>query len=367
MKKILYVLGGVMKYGGTENFIMNFIRHFDHDMIRIDFVQCGKGKGVFDEELKSYGSRIFYLPLKRSHPFRFSKEFKEVLINGQYDAVHGMIDTANSWILKIAKDCNVSIRIAHSHNTDIQSNNIVKYMINVYWKHRIPLYANCYMACSTEAGEWLFGKDSKFYILPNAIEYEKYKFNKILRTELRHKYDVDDKFVIGHIGQFRAQKNHMFLLEVFKAVRDIVPSAHLVCVGSGPLLDGFKEKVRAYELEDGVTIIPGTNAANRIYNMFDVFAFPSKHEGLGIVLVEAQTNGLKCVVSDVVPKGADILGKCDFTSLDESPVAWAEKILNNRNSVEMRFVERSVFEKTGYDIEEAAMRLQNYYLTGQLS
>ena len=206
--KVLYINGNIMKRGGIEMFMMNYFRHIDKSKVHIDFLVHGNENGVFDDEIIAAGSRIFHVPTKSKHPLTYQRELRKLFKSEYFDIVHSHLDAMSGWALKIAKECGVPIRIAHSHNTDYLTTNRIKRAINDYWKKQIPQYATYLFACSQMAGEWLFGKNSKFKIVNNAIELERFHYNEEIRNCIRKENNWDEMFVIGHIGRFDYQKNH---------------------------------------------------------------------------------------------------------------------------------------------------------------
>ena len=360
--RILYVLGGIMAQGGTEAFVMNYIRNFNREKLQIDIVQCGNGKGIYDEELKKIGSKIFYLPVKSKHPVEFSNELKNICTKGKYQIVHGMMDTMNVWCLKIAKKSGVPVCISHSHNTQVQSNNILKKSFNNLIKKKISKYSDYLLACSKAAGHWLYGENSNFLVIKNGIDYNKFKYDVEKREYYRKLYKIDDKLVIGHVGQFREQKNHMFLIEVFNEIHKIDKNSVLILIGTGPLLNEVKEKINELDLTSSVIIINGSNVVNELLNMFDCYLFPSLYEGLSIALIEAQTNGLRCFTSTSVSSESNVLNKVSFLDLNLSPVDWAVSILNEKSSFNNRVIERKDLNDSGYDIYYAAKKMENFYI-----
>ena len=97
------------------------------------------------------------------------------------------------------------------------------------------------------------------------------------------------------------------------------------------------------------------------YQAMDVFVFPSLWEGLGIVVIEAQTAGLPCIVSECIPKEIDLdIGFICRMGLDYSAEVWVEKII--KFSGQDRHGQAKMTKKMGYDVKENAMKLQKFYL-----
>ena len=154
-------------------------------------------------------------------------------------------------------------------------------------------------------------------ILPNAIEPERFKFSEVFRKEIRKRYGInDDDFVIGHVGRFYPQKNHDFLIDIFHEIRKQQPNAKLLLLGDGPLQDKIRQKINSLGITGSVIFAGLQKDPSPFYSAMDVFAFPSLWEGLGIVLLEAQYNGLPCVVSEAVPKEVTISNLLTYSSFD---------------------------------------------------
>lgn len=234
MFRILYVNGGLMNRGGIESFMMNYYRHFDRSKIQIDFaVHDAGGEGFYDHEIESMGGHIFHLPRKFTHPFSYANDLRKIINTGEYKIVHTHMDAMGAWVLKVAKECGVPVRIAHSHNTQHLTSNPIKLYFLEMARRDIVKYATERMACSEAAGKWLFG-DYPFTVVHNAIDADKFVFNAAVRQQVRSELGIsDNEFVIGHIGRFDIQKNHVFLINLFAKLLRIIPSARLVLVGGG--------------------------------------------------------------------------------------------------------------------------------------
>lgn len=157
-------------------------------------------------------------------------------------------------------------------------------------------------------------------------------------------------------------KNHFFLLKVFEKILSVIPSAHLVLVGDGPLRPDIEKSIRELGLDNSVILTGVRDDVNRIMSMFDVLCLPSLYEGLGIVLIEAQAMGISCVVSSVVPQEAKVLDSFKFVSLSSSELVWADTII--RASQQLR--EQNTIQKVRnakFDIKEVSILLMNKYLT----
>lgn len=351
---------GDMSGGGVEAVVMNYYRHIDRNKVQFDFIIHDTSTHVPKQEIEAMGGRIFYVPhYKKLSAYKNAlfKIFKE----NNYSIVHSHMNTLSVFSLKVAKKAGVKARIAHSHSTsNIKEwkRYILKNVLRLFSKK----YATHYFACSELAGRWLFGNKAfdrgEVTVINNAIDIEKFKFDSELRETVRGRLGISDKFVIGHVGRFMEQKNHTFLVDVFKEVQKKRADAVLLLLGDGPLLEEIKAKVNASGISDKVIFLGNLSNPEIYYNAMDCFVLPSLYEGLGIVCIEAQVNGLPCIVSTAVPAVAKISDKIEFLRLAEDDKQWADKTVNTE-SIEHKTTDGQFSE---YDIEKKAPELENFYL-----
>ena len=362
-KRIAQIVGKWVG-GGVEAVIMNYYRNIDKSKIQFDFLCDSDSTNIPYEEIESLGGRVILIPPYQK-PFKYHKELKRILKENKYEVVHSHINTMSVFPLFAAWCAKVPRRIAHSHSTTNKAEwkkNIVKLILRPWTK----LFANEYMCCTEHAGRWMFG-NKKFdkgqvYVLNNAIDLNKFKYDQEVRTSLREKYNISkDTLVIGHIGRFMKQKNHDFIIDVFNELVKKNDNSILMLVGQGPLIDEIKVKVNNLGLENKVIFVGQVNNPNDYYQAFDLFLFPSLYEGLGMVAVEAQVAGLPCVCSTEVPIVAKVCDNCEFLKLDVDKNVWVDKILDIVNKEDRK---SSVEEarNCGYDIDTEVVRLEDKYL-----
>lgn len=357
---ILYVNGGPMNRGGIEAFMMNYLRHMDLNRIHIDFAVRGPEKGTYDDELESLGCKIYRLPQRSKHPIHFQKELKNVLKMGDYQIIHSHADAMSCWILKVAKECGVPVRIAHSHNTQHLTTNLIKFQLNEVARKNINKFATDRFACSEAAGKWLFG-DSSFKVIHNAIDTKDYAFDLKKRNLIREKFGVSDETILlGHVGRFDTQKNHAFLIEMFATISKKNANYKLMCVGDGWLRKDIENSIQQNDLSEKVILAGQQENARDFYNAFDLYVFPSLFEGFGFALIEAQANGLTCVCSERVPKETNVSGNYKMFYLPLEKVQWVNKLLDLGRPD--RYDGGNCVVEHGYDINCEAIKLENYYL-----
>lgn len=354
--RILHIVT-YMGRGGLETMIMNYYRNIDRSKVQFDFLTHREERWDYDDEIEKLGGKIYRLP--RLNPFNpnyikaldgFFKEHKE------YKIVHCHQDCLSGIPLKYAKKNGVPLTIAHSHNANQDKN--IKYLVKLAAKKNICKYSDHLFACGKEAGEWMFNT-SDFEILNNAIDTKKYIYNEEKSLEMKEKLGVTDKFVVGHVGRFRPQKNHSFVIDIFKEVCEKEPNSILLLVGDGPLEEEIKKKVHDLGLEDKVKFLGSRDDVNDLMQAMDVFILPSLYEGFGIVLIEAQASGLKCVISESIPTDAIISEKVKQLSLGDDISTWAKEILSSKSERKEGIED---IEKSKYDIKSNAKWLENFYI-----
>lgn len=361
MLRVLQIIGS-MNMGGAENFLMNIYRNIDREKIQFDFIV--HRKGCFDEEIRKMGGKIFYLDaLQKVGPFKYRRELYNFFINHrEYKIIHSHLDQVSGFILEVAKKCNIPVRIAHSHSSSNSTNNFVERLYKNYLNTKINKNATHFFACSEEAAKWLFKeKANETVIINNAIDIERFKFNKEKRKLIRRELNINEgDMVIGHVGRFSTVKNHKFLIEIFNEFQKNKKNARLLLVGDGPLKSEIENQIAALNIKDMVILVGNRKNVEDYYNAMDLFAFPSLSEGFGMVLIEAQINGLNCVTSrDVVPNEVNITNHVEFVSLDEDIREW-NKMLNDFNITRYNEIDR--IKKAGYDIKDECTELEKKYL-----
>ena len=304
---------------GVESVIMNYYRHLDHSKVQFDFICDEDSTRVPYDEIKKLGGRVFLVPKYQNLP-KYLKALEKLFKENQYRIVHANLSTLSVFPLYVAKKVGVPIRIAHSHSTSNPKEwkrNLIKNILRPFSMR----YATDYFACSEVAGRYLFGNKAfdqgEVKIIHNAIDVEKFKFDKVARKKLRKEFGIKDStIVIGHVGRFVQQKNHTFLVDVFKEYHKKNPDSKLLLVGSGPLEDKIKKKVEKLGLKDSVLFLGQRDDINRLYSAMDVFCLPSLYEGLPVVGVEAQAAGLPCVFSDKITNDTVITKDTTLSKLE---------------------------------------------------
>jgi len=333
-------LGMTDNLGGIEAFLMNYYRHIDRSRIQFDFINIYENSLCFQDEIKRLGGRIFSVPSYYKHPIKYIKKVKEIINSNHYEIIHcNMNSAAMIFPLIAGKISNATTVISHAHNSSSDSG-ILKQILHTINKKFIPYLANVYFSCSNEASKWFYGKKIRqgdnHYIIYNAVDTNRFKYNKSLRKELRDKFGIKDgDLVLGHIGRFVKQKNQKWLIEKFK--KELIgDELKLVLVGQGQQLNQIKDMVNEKDLNKKVIFLNPTPHIEKIYNIFDVFIMPSLYEGLPNTAIEAQCNGVPTLLSNKITREAKIRSNCEYFSLGDSGLDLYKKIkrLNRENNSE---------------------------------
>ena len=357
MERILQVVT-YMGRGGIETMLMNYYRRMDREKIQFDFLVHRDFRADFDDEIEALGGRIYRVPAMNPASGSYRKALADFFRAHPYRVVHCHLNYMSGVVLAAAKQAGVPVRIAHAHTAAMAPG--WKQSVRRLCKHLIPLTATHRFACSTEAGRAIFGKQS-FSILANAIDAAAFAPDETVRREVRRELALEDAFTVMHVGRMVYAKNHEFLLDAFRELLNTDPGAKLVLVGDGELRSQVEEK--AAQLPEGsVQMLGSRTDIPRLLQAADVFAFPSRFEGMPVTMIEAQATGLPCI------KSKTVTDECIVTDLvtslpTEDPRLWAEAILAARGTP--RTDRLSDIQRSGYDITAAAEKLTRFYLNGE--
>lgn len=358
--KILMITTVPIRKNGITRVINNIIENVSGLDFQFDVIcPC-----VLDEEsadvVKKNNGSLYIIPRQESHIVKYVVSVYKTILKHSYDIIH-IHANSSTCILEIiaanfAKCENI---IVHAHN-----NSCKKIIIHKILK---PLFNLCNLkriACSDEAGKFLFGK-KQFFIFKNAIDIKKFQFDEENRNYVREKLRISkEQVLIGHVGLFNNQKNQEFLIKIFKEYVNEC-DAKLVLIGDGENKKRISQLTQEYHLTERVIFLGFVNDVHRYFSAFDYFVFPSKFEGLGIVLIEAQASGLYCFASNNVPSMANVADKILFFPLEYGVKYWAsqipQKISPQRKLMSQEAIE--LIKNKGYDLKFEINKLKQYYET----
>lgn len=361
MVRVLQVVTD-MNMGGIESFLMNLYRAVDREQVQFDFLMHRAEPSFFDQEILELGGRIYRLPAIRPASFLSYRKalaafFRE---HREYRVVHAHNNAYSMFVLREAERNGVPIRIAHSHCA-FPNLGLVKRVTYDYCKNRINRYTTDRLACSTAAGEWLYG-GARFEVFPNAIHGSRYRFHPETRAMLRQEFGLENHFTVMHVGRFDRVKNHAFLLDAFQGILRVEPKAKLILVGDGILRPELEQRVKE-TMPEGAVIFTGVRKdVAKLLQAADVFVFPSLYEGMPVTLIEAQAAGLPCIKSNTFNNDCVVTDLVSSLPIDD-PAVWTNAILAARGTP--RTDRLADIRSGGYDITAAAEKLTRFYLNGE--
>lgn len=370
MIKVLFFMYSIGNAGGIQEMTIKWMKKIDREKVHIDILSYNNVRpDNFIERVKELGGNVyviesyqdkgmFFKSLQQTYSF-----FKE----HHYDILHAHSSSKAVFVLHAAKRAGVKVRILHSHATQFVMTGKFPLLVARIFKKPAKWLTTNYMACSPEAGDFLFGEEERrrnnLFVAHNGIDTTEFSpSDEIRRTKRTELFGDGDYFVVGHVGRFMPQKNHTFLMDIFKAVSELNPSVRFVCVGGGELEEQIHQKAEDLGLSDKIVFTGVRNDVKDLMQAFDLMVMPSLFEGLPVAGVEAQAVGTPVLFADTITKDAPILPMSDFMSLDDSPMEWAKKIVSYMKLSRIDNPHKYIREK-GYDIVMETKRLEDFYFS----
>lgn len=353
--KVLEVLPCLTMSNGVAAYISNyFINQTNKELFDVYFLVFTPSVCDRHNEILENNGKIVEMYMEKN-VFKYLKKLNKFLKKEKFDIIHCHAPNYGALIMPLAKKNKIPVRITHSH-VNKSGETFLKNIRNNIMSKICVSCSNYYFACSSLAGEWLF-KKKKFYVVKNAINIEKYKFSSIDRKKIRNELNISKKFVIGEFGRLCNQKNQLFTIDIFYEFLKLNNNSVLLLAGDGPLENEIIKKISLLGIKDKVILLGSIKNLSPYYSALDFFLLPSTYEGLGIVLIEAQANGLNCLASSqVIPNDAKVSDLLSFEYLSKAPSSWANKITNAKRKNVIKDIQMS-----GYDIFKEANKLFEIY------
>lgn len=375
MERILEIFGEPIVNGGQESYILNMFENMEHDKIAFDvYTPFSLENMEFKSKIEEYGGTVKASGTDFVHNRNMNlkkclkQEINNYLDNYDYKIAHIHSGSIRSLMTasKIARESGIEHVIIHSHcgGFNNMKYRIIKTISVLYFNK----YPTEFCACSNLAAKWKFPKsiirEKKYRVLKNAVDVNMFYYSEEIRKQMRKKLGIsEDKLVIGNVGRFSIQKNHNFLIDIFKNIHELNPNSCLILVGNGELKNEILEKIENLGLADAVKYLGIRSDVNDIMNAMDVFVLPSFFEGLPVVGVEAEATGLPVVTSTGVTQELPIKDLSFYFSLKNmSADAWAEKIIGISNKTKRHNTTNEIIA-SGYSVKEAAKVMQDFYFS----
>lgn len=365
--KVLHIVGG-MNVGGTETMLINLYRKLNTN-IQFDFISYYDKDAYYDDEIRKLGGQVIKIdsPNKVGMIKSIKNLCEAIKENGPYDAVHAHTLFNCGVAMIAARLSGIKVRVSHAHTNLDNTKNIIRKIYIWCMRRTINLFSTDCIACSESAGKYLFGESitlsKKYKLLPNYVDYKKYlncSDTKSVRQELGIK---DDDIVVGHIGRFVEAKNHKFLLEVVSEMIILNNKVKLILAGDGELRKDMECYAEELGIKENVYFLGIRKDIDKILNNLDIFIFPSIYEGLGLVMIEAQSAGIPCLVSEAIQKEADLdIGLVKQINLNDKKELWikeAFELIENKNKNKKQIL--SAIKNKGYDLDNIINKLLEIY------
>lgn len=372
--RILHILGNT-QLGGAESRIMDLYRHMDRSVVQFDFVVHSKEEGYFNEEIRKLGGRIFRVPRFRVlNYFSYCRAWKKLLQEhrdadgrSEFHMIQGHMTSTAAIYLPIARKCGIETTIAHARSAGVDKG--LKGILTRFLRCNLSKKADYLFTCSELAGISVFGKKAveqgRTRFLPNAIDCQKFAPDPLVREKIRRELGIEKCYVIGHVGRFHYAKNHEYLLRVFaelvkRKTRDYV----LLLLGEGSGMEDIRILSRELGIGDKVYFLGNKSNVNDYYQAMDYFVYPSRFEGMPGTIVEAQTAGLRCLMSDTICKEVIATELVTTRSIREDPGLWADEI--EQHLQYQRSSRMDEMKELGFDVHGQAVLMTDFYTKEKL-
>lgn len=353
-----------MHSGGKRNLIMEYYRHIDRSKVQFDFICDSDSNGIPEEEILSLGGRVYIVAPYRNILTHLVQTWR-IFRQNKYDTIHAFDNTLNVFPMFLGWLSGAKVRISEciSKGDKNEKKTFIKYALRPFshW------FATHLFANSADCGIWQFRKKAydkgKIQIFKTVINADANAFDPILRKETRKKFGWEGKVVYGFIGRYVAQKNPLFLIDIFNSIAKRQDNAVLVMVGFGELEDEMFAKINKLELSDRVENLGRRDDIKQFYNAFDAFLLPSLYEGMPVVGIEAQCVGLPIFFSKNITEETTASELAHYIGLEETPETWANKIIEvTKDNIGTRKSHSDDIKRNGFDSYCEALRIQDFYL-----
>lgn len=351
MKRLLCIVGG-MNAGGAETFLMKLYRGLDKSKYQMDFCVSKPQKGFYDDEILSMGGKIYHVKAKSKNPFASFKSIYKIVKENNYNYVMRVSQHSLSALeLLAAKFGGAKVRVFRSSNSKTMKGGLDAFLHRIF-KFLPNCVANVKIAPSIPAAQFMFSKRNikrgNILYLNNGIALDKFSFSSENRKKIREELGLIDETLLGHIGRFAPQKNHATLIKIFSEYAKTNSEAHLMLVGEGELEDDIRNQIKQLGIADKVHFMGIRKDIPALLSAMDVFVFPSLYEGMPNTVIEAQANGLPCIIADTVTPEVVICKNVTMLSLSDlnswvNAIDSAKRVPSNRNQESLR--------ENGYDID----------------
>lgn len=366
MKKmnVLHYIPG-FNTGGIESVFLNWFRHIDKTQINFELlVRSYDPESPLLKEYLASGGKLHTLATPSLNPktmFAFYRKVRRFFkTHPDFDFLHVHV-ADDPFVVDVAKKSGIEEVAIHAHTTGYNESYKSQGLKSKIRTHNVNA-AQHHIAITQAAAKWMFPEEGNVRIIHNGIDTKAYLFDENVRENYRKQLQIDNQYVIMHVGRFSEVKNHLFMLDLFEKVTETISHARMVFVGDGPLQSDIQAEVNERKLQHQVDFLGPRGDVPALLQAADIFLLPSKFEGLGLSAVEAQAAGLPTIVSDRVPTEVAITDLVTFLSLEAPLADWVQVIQDYSKQSERKDTSKEV-QEAHYDISQTVRDLSEFYLS----
>lgn len=356
---------GELNGGGVGSVVYNYLSHMQLSDFNIDlliFDSDSKDESKEIEKFVALGCNIIIISHRNRGYKKHFADFKTIIDKNKYDIIHCHMGIWSAPYLLISKIKGVPVRIAHSHIANEEYAGVKKILLKLF-KPILRFSVTDKFACGIDAGKFLWGSLDGVYIMNNAVDVESFEFSKGKRDMIRNQLSIaDDVYLIGHVGRFCYQKNQEFIIDIAQNIDKYHKKCIFVLIGTGENLASVQRIIHEKKLEEKFLLLGYRNDVSAQMNAMDCFVLPSRYEGLPVVAIEAQANGLPILLSNKISSETKILEESKFLSINGNASEWCSYISKlSTPTWDRRIVAKAAIKKAGFDINLESQKLYCFY------
>lgn len=362
MKKVLIVIGK-LNVGGAEKVGRDIGYYADKTKYEIHYLVFGDEVGTLEPELEAVGCIIHHMNSPSSNYVKYWIELWRLLKENGIDIIHSHTMFNSGWIMLIGKRLGIPIRISHSHSIKgMEHRKFLKKNYEKIMRKLILKYSTKLVACGNGAGNWLYGEDEfkkRGVLIYNGIGLNEFLFSVEKRSLIRKQLGLQDKFVIGHVGHLAPVKNQAFIIEKMPHILSKKPNAIFLMLGDGADRTMLIKKAKKLDVEKYLIFTGNVSNVGDFMSAMDVYVFPSLYEGMPLALIEAQANGLPCVISDRIPRDVYLTDLIQVLPLEGVDDRWVQQILKSQRGNSAQYGQKMI--DMGFDRLDMLNKVYSLY------
>lgn len=361
MKYILQIAAH-LRIGGAEKVTRDIGMYANTDEYETHYVIFDEDEGDYGRELLQKGCKIFKLREPSENYIEYYKELKKLMRKYPYTVVHAHTMFNIGWVMLAAKRMHVPVRVSHAHSALTDGKSMLKSIYEFFMRKLILTCSTDLVACGEKAGERLYGKHAfktRSELILNGVDTDLFAFSEENRSFIRGKFNLNDKFVVGHTGRLCDVKNQSFLLDLMPEILKKRADAVLLLLGDGSDRKMLEEKAKVLKLDGNVIFAGSVTDVNKYLSAMDVFVFPSLYEGMPLSILEVQANSLPCIISDTVPDDVFLTDLIHPLSLKSDKSEWVNAVVNAKRPTEKGYPE--TLKNAGFDTKTAMEKVYAIY------